>query len=64
MSRPLYPRIKVRFLDPAMGFYYCNVIRVGRAERSLAELRRGEDNPIILVPFSHHAAFFMLQIPQ
>lgn len=63
MSKPLYSRIKVRFPDLTMGFYCCN-IRVGRAEQSLAELRQGEDNPIILVAFSHHAAFFMLHIPQ
>jgi len=39
MSRPFFAEVKVQDATTSRR-------RVGRAERSLSELRRGEDNPV------------------
>jgi len=39
MSKPFFPKVKVQNATTSRN-------RVGRAERSLSELRRGEANPV------------------
>ena len=54
MSRPFFAEVKVEDATPSRR-------RVGRAERSLSELRRGEANPVEICTTFALSWFLVLQ---